>query len=118
MRILFLLLAALGLVFAQGKPGWKISLKPVGTPSASAEAPFQVILRDSKGAPVEGAQVELVLTMIDMDHGETKVPLQHVKAGVYEGKARFLMGGGWNVDVRARKGGQSASQKFKYNVKD
>ena len=30
----------------------------------------------------------------------------------------YMMGGGWNLEVRAKKGGAAMAQKFKYTVKD
>lgn len=100
------------------KANWKIALEPPKAPKAEAPMPMEVRVTDAQGKPVTDAQVELVLTMIDMDHGETKSPAKAVKPGVYRGTATFLMGGAWNVEVRAKKGSQQAAQKFRLTVKD
>jgi nitrogen fixation protein FixH len=107
---------AAALAFAQDASGWKISMEPKGELKASRQVPVQVTVKDEKGAPVSGADVELVLTMVDMDHGETKVPARQIKAGVYESKPKFLMDGKWNVEVRAKKGSASGSMKQQVEV--
>ena len=78
---------------------------------------INVRLEDGNSKPVEGASVDLVLTMAEMDHGEFKSPARMTAPGVYEAKPTFYMVGKWNVEVRARKGDQSKVQKFTYEVK-
>lgn len=98
---------------------WTITVRPIKPLKASIDAPVRVRIADSKGVPVSGANVELVLTMIDMDHGETKVATKPGKqAGTYEGSPNFMMAGGWNIEVRAKKGADSASKKFKFDVRE
>jgi nitrogen fixation protein FixH len=113
----FVSAALAALVMAQGGGAdWKISLEPKGTLKAQTPVPVQVTIKDAKGAPVSGATVEMVLTMVEMDHGETKVPAKQVKAGVYEGKPNFMMDGKWNIEVRAKKGDVSATVKQQVSV--
>lgn len=88
-----------------------MSAKPTAPVKANFDAPFEVRIVDAKGAPVKGAEVEVVLTMVDMDHGEFKTAFKESKAGVYEGKPKFIMVGDWNVEVRAKKGTQTAVSK-------
>lgn len=97
---------------------WRMSVKPLGKLSAASEVPLQVHVTDAKGAPVESAQVELVLTMVDMDHGEFKHPAKQSKPGVYDTKARFIMSGAWSIEIRAKKGPDTATQKVRFEVKD
>lgn len=112
------MLAVVALAQSGGGGGadWKISLDPKGTLKAQTPVPVQVSIKDGKGAPVSGANVEMVLTMVEMDHGETKVPAKQVKAGVYEGKPNFMMDGKWNIEVRAKKGAASATMKQQVSV--
>lgn len=97
---------------------WKITLKPRADLKADVPVPVEVTVKDAKGAPVEGAQVELVLTMVEMDHGASKFPATQVRPGVYEAKPKFMMGGKWNVEMRAKKGPESASAKQQVEVED
>ena len=97
---------------------WKITAKPTGPLKPNVDVPFEVRVTDAKGAPVEGAAVELVLTMVDMDHGEFKSSAKQTKPGIYTATSKFMMGGAWNVEVRAKKGSDSASSKQKIQVKD
>ncbi len=96
---------------------WKISVTPKGDLTAGPAVPVEVTVKDAAGSPVEGADVQLVITMVEMDHGETKVTARQSKAGVYEAKPKFMMEGKWNIEVRAKKGGQSASTKQQVDVK-
>ena len=95
---------------------WKIAIEPKGALSATKPVPVHVTIKDAKGAAVPGAQVELILTMVDMDHGETKVPATQVKPGVYEAKPKFMMDGKWNIEVRAKKGSTAGGSKQQFEV--
>ena len=97
---------------------WKISLKPRADLKADAPVPVEVTVKDAKGAPVDGAQVQLVLTMVEMDHGASKFDATQVRPGVYEAKPKFMMGGKWNIEMRAKKGSDSATAKQQVEVED
>ena len=103
---------------AAESPGWKVSLEPAAKIKANFPAQVHVKLMDSKGNPVEGADVQLVLTMVDMDHGEFKTSATPAKAGGYDAKPTFFMVGKWMVEVRAKKGSQSVSEKIPFDVKE
>jgi len=60
----------------------------------------------------------LVVTMIEMDHGEHKSPARMTAPGVYEGKANFFMVGSWNLQTRVTKGKQSKVQTTRIDVKE
>lgn len=106
------------LLFAFLLADWTITVRPIKPLKANIDAPVRVRIADSKGVPVSGANVELVLTMIDMDHGETKVTTKPgSQPGTYEGSPNFMMAGGWNLEVRAKKGADSAAKKFKFTIK-
>jgi nitrogen fixation protein FixH len=108
-------LAALALI-AQGA-AWKIEVVPKGDLKAGPAVPVEVTVKDAAGTPVEGANVQLVITMVEMDHGETKVTAHSSGAGVYTAHPKFMMEGKWNIEVRAKKGSQSSSTKQQVDVK-
>lgn len=114
--LLLSFVSAGAILVAEDKADWKISVEPKGALKAQAPVPVQVSIKDAKGAPVSGATVEMVLTMVEMDHGETKVPAKQVKPGVYEGKPSFMMDGKWNIEVRAKKGSASSTMKQQVSV--
>jgi hypothetical protein len=105
-------------LFAQPKPALKVTIEPKAAMKANVDVPFEVTVRDAKGAVVDGANVEVVATMVDMDHGEFKYEGKATKAGVYEVKPKFMMGGAWNLAVKATKGEAAVSMNKKIDVKD
>lgn len=113
-----LLVAAALTAFAAFGADWKITYSVAKNAKPDAEVPITIMVKDAKGAPVEGADVMAVLTMVDMDHGEFKFNAKQSKPGVYETKGKFLMSGAWQIEVRAKMGAESASQKFRYELKD
>lgn len=116
MKHLALLIALGAGLMAQS--GLKLDIVPKGELKSDVDVPLQVTVKDAKGAPVSGADVEVIATMVDMDHGEFKSAAKQVKPGVYEAKQKFMMGGNWNLKVKAKKGGQAASMDKKIEVKE
>jgi hypothetical protein len=53
-----------------------------------------------------------------MDHGEFKKPAAATKPGEYEAKQNFIMVGKWNIEVKVKKGKDTASNKFVFEVKE
>ena len=106
------------LAAAAATPDWTITAEPPARVKADADTAMKIKVVDGKGKPVTGATVEMVVTMIDMDHGETKTPAKMTSPGVYEGKTSFMMAGGWNLEVRVKKGNQSKAQKIRIDVKE
>ncbi len=97
---------------------WTISLTPPSDIKANFDAPSRVTVKDEAGAPVKGAEVEMVVTMVDMDHGAFKHAAREISPGTYEAPAtKFYMVGTWNLKVTARKGSESAVKDFKIDVK-
>lgn len=103
---------------AQTKAAWKIEYKLPAKVAANYDTPLTVMIQDAKGKPVAGAEVETILTMVEMDHGEFKKPAAATKPGEYEAKQNFIMVGKWNIEVKAKKGKETASQKFVFEVKE
>lgn len=112
---LVLLIASASLAFAAD---WKVEYSVPKDAKANFDTPLTITVKDAKGAPVVGADVEAVLTMVEMDHGEFKSPAKQVKPGVYQAKTNFIMVGLWQIEVRAKKGGESVSKKFRHDVKE
>lgn len=110
------MLTLAGCMLAQS--GLKITVSTTGDLKPDVEVPVTVTLKDASGAAVSDANVEVIATMVDMDHGEFKAPAKMVKPGVYEAKQKFMMGGNWNLKVNARKGGDSGTTDKKILVKD
>lgn len=104
--------------FGQQKANWKIQYELPKPVKANYVTPLLVKITGADGKPVAGAEVETVLTMVEMDHGEFKETAKQVKPGVYETSQKFIMVGDWQIEVRAKKGAQSATQKFRYEVKE
>lgn len=114
-------LLALGLIFAaygQNKADWKIQYELPKPVKANYETPLIVKITGADGKPVSGAEVETILTMVEMDHGEFPQTAKQVKPGVYEATQKFIMVGDWQIEVKAKKGAKSTSQKFRYEVKE
>jgi nitrogen fixation protein FixH len=85
---------------------------------ANYDTLLTVKVSDAKGKPVDGAKVETVISMVEMDHGEFRAAAAAVKAGEYQAQQKFFMVGTWQIEVRVKKGEQTASQKFRYEVKE
>lgn len=112
------LLAFLQLPAMAADAPWKVSMEPVGKVKSGTPAPISVQIKDEKNKPVSGADVEIVLTMVEMDHGEFKTPAKMTKPGIYEGSPNFMMSGKWNVTIKAKKGDEAKTQVFPYEVKE
>lgn len=115
---LALLLGAATGVAAQTAPDWKITAEPQKKLMANFDTPMKIGVNDAKGKPVTDATVELVVNMIDMDHGEHKSSTTMRAPGVYEGKVNFFMVGAWILEVRVTRSGQSTVQKIRFDLKE
>lgn len=117
-KILLSLVVSTLSLFAQDKANWKIQYELPKQVKANYDTPLTIKITTPDGKPVAGAEVETILTMVEMDHGEFKDAAKQVKPGVYESKQKFVMAGAWQIEVKAKKGAASASQKFRYEVKE
>lgn len=109
---------ALLLTFPLWAADWQISYRVPKAAKANFETPLDVEVKDAKGKPVAGAAVECVLTMVEMDHGEHKHAAKETKPGIYQARVNFFMVGAWQIEVRAKKGTDSAVKKFRYEIAD
>jgi nitrogen fixation protein FixH len=101
---------------AAASPDWKIAVEQAPKIRSNYPTDVRVRITDSKGKPVTGATVELVITMIDMDHGEHKSKATMSAPGVYDGKTTFFMVGAWWLEVRAKRGNEAMSHKVKFDI--
>ncbi len=102
---------------AYGAADWKIDYKAAKNAEANEDTPITITIRDEKNKPLSGAEVEAVLTMVEMDHGEFKYSAKQIKPGTYEATVKYVMGGAWQLEVRARKGSDSITKKFVLKIK-
>lgn len=62
-----------------------------------------VLVVDAKtGKTIDGANVHLIIKMVEMDMGTGTSDLQSVGDGFYTGQADLLMGGHWTIEVQIR----------------
>lgn len=117
-RLILSILLAMASFLQAADPAWKVKLEAAGKVRANYPSPFTVQISDEQGKPVAGADVQVILTMVDMDHGEFKTPAKAAKPGIYEASPTFFMVGKWNVEVRAKKGDKTFTEKTPYEVKE
>ncbi|HEY7355118.1 MAG TPA: FixH family protein, partial [Ktedonobacterales bacterium] len=62
-----------------------------------------VLLVDAKtGKPIDGANVHLIVNMVEMDMGTSTSDPKGSGGGFYTGQIDLLMGGHWTVQVQIR----------------
>src|SRR5690242_19563300 len=89
----------------------KIDLKlDPAQPAPNKDAIFTARLTNPDGSPVTGADVNVALTMKEMDMGKTDVKLADKGNGNYDGKGKFTMSGDWNAAVTAKQADKTATQ--------
>ncbi len=118
MNFVLALLVSAGVLCNAADPEWKITAEPPAKLRANFDMTMKIKVADGKGKPVSGAVVEMVLTMVEMDHGEHKTPAKMIAPGIYEGKANFFMVGAWNLEVRVKKGKLAKAEKIRIDVKE
>ena len=97
---------------------WRISMEPEGKVRCNYPAQVKIKVKDATAAVVDGANVDVVLSMPGMDHGEFTTVAQAAQDGVYQAKPTFYMVGKWNVAVRVTKGNLQRIENFSYDVKE
>jgi hypothetical protein len=85
-------------------------------PAMMTSVEMTLVLKDSSGQPVDGAQVFYDLTMPAM-----KMPPNQPQAvgqgnGSYQTEATFTMGGQWQADVTVTVNGETVNFIFDFNV--
>jgi hypothetical protein len=86
-------------------------------PAKVGENPVRVRVRDASGAPVTGAAVSFSYTMDMPGMTIEESRAEERGAGIYEGSARFTMGGPWGVVVQVERPGKPpVREKFTLRV--
>ncbi len=116
--LLFLLLVGLGdalmgflprttVSFANGRTQWagdlQVALQFTPNPPTFSSVPatlVQMTIRGRDGQTIDGARVQLSLTMATMDMGVNETSAQWLGQGHYQTRVAFVMPGSWQVTVR------------------
>jgi putative copper export protein/methionine-rich copper-binding protein CopC len=81
--------------------GLKVTLKVA--PDKFGTNSVGVLLVDAKtGKPIDGANIHLILSMVEMDMGTSTSDLKGSGNGFYTGQIDLLMGGHWTIQVQIR----------------
>jgi copper transport protein len=81
--------------------GLQITLKVA--PDKFGTNSIGVLVVDAKtGQPIDGANVHLIINMVEMDMGTGTSDLKGMGNGFYLGQGDLLMGGHWNIQVQVR----------------
>jgi YtkA-like len=115
-KTLALLLAALGLSFAQEHQGnFVIRFEPTAALQANAEIPFEIRISDDLRKPIINAKVTLQIETPQ----HTQVSVYKATAtdtGVYVAKPVFPAAGQWSVYVEVRRDGDMSARTIDFNV--
>ena len=105
--------ASLGAAQAAGP--FQVTLTAVPEEPKEGETQFvATIMRDGK--PVEGADVELALSMPTMNMGGPTVELDHKEGGRYEREANLSMGGMWQATVTVKDEGETGTATYTFTA--
>ena len=101
-----------------GRPGsLKISLSTIPLTPRAGETQLRIQVKDTAGAPVQDAKVEVTAGMVGMP-GPNVAARPGKEPGTYEATVSLGMAGAWTVEVRATspRDGMTSS-KFKLEAK-
>ena len=93
------------------QPQLDIVVRTVPDPPTTGDNQFEVMVKDSSGTPVDGADVALQFYMpamptMNMPAMRNEIKLPAVGGGVYRGPGQVLMAGRWEVTVGVMRNGQ------------
>jgi Cu(I)/Ag(I) efflux system membrane fusion protein len=95
----------------------RVAVFPAREAATVGENVLRVRVRDATGAPVRGARVSFTYTMDMPGMAIGEAQAREVGDGLYEGVARFTMGGPWTVVVQIeRPGAPPVREKFTVRV--
>src|SRR5216684_3010835 len=80
------------------------------TRRASCKPPIRVHVRDAAGQPVTGVRVSFTYTMDMPGMSIAQSQARNLGNGLYEGVARFSMGGPWGLVVQIEQPGKAAAR--------
>jgi len=80
---------------------------------------LEIAIRDTTGAPVQGAEVEVLVTMQAMGampKMESRGELHEASDGVYEAKYGLAMAGEWDIGIRIRHADRTAEASYRLST--
>lgn len=83
-----------------------VSIAPLGSPSAGTTDVVSVLVRDSEFAPIDDAEVQLVVTAPDGETRRLGATLADAADGRYDVPVRFDDAGVFRISADARRGGE------------
>jgi hypothetical protein len=81
---------------------------PAREPAKVGEDAIRIRVRDAAGNPVTGATVRFDYSMDMPGMSIEQSQAAEVGPGIYEGKAKFTMGGPWGINVEIQPAGKPA----------
>ncbi len=94
-----------------------VRLSSTPTPPVRGISILEAVVTDTKGQPINDAQVSFDLDMTTMSHGKNIVAAAPQGNGRYVGQVRFMMPGPWRVIAVVEQPGHPAEQvRFDFNV--
>ena len=103
---------------SKAAPGKKLDIAFTSSPKPTkvGDNAFEVIVKDSAGMPVTGADVSVLLFMpampaMKMPEMRNEVKLKHAGAGKYTGSGPVMMAGTYTVTVSVKENGTEVGQK-------
>ncbi len=105
---------------AQSAGGLQVALQFTPNPPTFSNTPAtlaQITVQGRDGQMIDGARVQLGLTMVTMDMGTNATPAQGLGQGRYQARIAFVMPGAWQVRVTVTPpGSPSVSATFAVDV--
>ena len=118
MKVLVLLLCALGLVAAQEREGnFDIRFEPTAKLQTGVEVPFSITVKDALHKPLPDAKVTL---QVETKEGTNVKVFQApaVSPGIYIAKPVFPSSGDWSVYVEVRRGSEMSARTIQFQVSE
>ena len=118
MKILALLVCAVGLLLAQEREGnFDIRFEPTAKLQTGVQVPFAITVRDARHQPLPNAKVTL---QIETKEGaEIKVfQASGINPGTYIAKPVSLRSGDWSIYVEVRRDNEMSARTIQFQVSD
>jgi hypothetical protein len=117
-KVLIVLLCALGLLAAQSQEGdFNIRFEPTAKLQTNVEVPFSITVRDSLRKPLPDAKVTLQIETKEGMHVKV-FPASAISPGAYIAKPVFPISGEWNVYVEVRRGNELSARTIQFQVSE
>jgi YtkA-like len=117
-KVLALLVCALGLLLAQEREGnFDIRFEPTARLQTGVQVPFTVTVRDARHQPLPNAKVTLQIETKEGTDVKT-FPAPGVDPGTYIAKPVFPSSGPWNVYVEVRRDNEMSARTIQFQVSE